>query len=54
MGFEQQEAVLHEAVTQGIELGHAVLEQKYLLEQEIAEKLSKAYHNSSQRNGKHS
>jgi len=51
-GFEQQEAVLHEAVTQGLELGHAVLEQKYLLEQEIAEKLSDSYHNSSRRNEK--
>ncbi|KAK5938707.1 hypothetical protein PMZ80_008899 [Knufia obscura] len=34
-GLEQQEAVLHEAVEKGIELAHAVLEQRYILEQEF-------------------
>jgi len=47
-GFEQQEAVLNEAVSQGIELSHAVLEQKYLLERDIAEKWSQACDSSRQ------
>lgn len=37
-GFEQQEAVLHEAVEMGIELAHAVLEQRYILEQKLDQK----------------
>ena len=37
-GFEQQEAVLIEAVEKGVELAHAVLEQRYILEQEFKQR----------------
>ena len=39
-GYEQQEAVLHEAAARNIKLAHAVLEQRYVLEQRIAERLA--------------